>query len=107
MVNYMTNTLYFRTEKGGVSNKARTAIKSQASKAVGTALDVDNLKFEYVEDKACYVMEIGTDATTGNPVYVTLDLKVTDMHPSDRAARKSRAGKSKPAAKVEVPDLFE
>ena len=120
MVNVMENTnkavenavvvpkLNFRTENGGVSNKTRNAVKAQASTAVGNVLDMGNMRFEYVESKKCFVAHVADDAKTGEPVYVVLDLAVTDMHPENRAARKSRAGASKGKAKSTevVPNLF-
>lgn len=100
------NEIKFRTENGGVSNKVRNAVKKQAAVAVGNVLDMGNLNFEWVAEKGCFCAIVAVDEKTQKPVYVILDTTVTDMHPLDRAERKSRAGKSKPVAKTEVPELF-
>ena len=108
MENKAMATVNFRTEKGGVSNKTRNAIKGQASVAVGNVLDMGNLTFEYIPEKGAFCAHVANDAKTGEAVYVVLDMSVTDMHPLDRAKRASRAGKSKAntSTKVEVPELF-
>ena len=98
------NTLNFRTENNGTSSKVRNAIKEQAVPAVSNAFDAAELGFDFVADKNCFIKQVGVDAITGNPVYVTLDLKVTDKHPSDRAKRKSRSKKG--STKVDVPVIF-
>lgn len=100
------NNIKFRTENGGVSNKTRNAVKKQAAVAVDGILADGNIKFEYVAEKGCFCAVVAVDEITQKSVYVVLDLTVTDMHPADRAERKSRAGKSKPAKKESVPTLF-
>ena len=101
------NNINFRTENGGVSNKVRNAVKTQASVAVGHVLDMGGIKFAYVAEKGAFVAQIATDTKTGEPVYAVLDLTITDLHPADRKARASRAGKSKPAKTEQVPELFQ
>ena len=102
----MIKNIQFRTERGGVSNKVRNAVKTQAGAAVGHILGEGNIKFEYVPEKGAFCAIVAVDERTQKPVYLVLDMTVTDMHPADRAERKSRAGKSKPAAKNETPNLF-
>ena len=104
-VDYMNN-IQFRTANGGVSNKVRNAVKTQASTAVNHILDQGNIRFEYVPEKGCFCAVIAVDERTQKQVYLVLDLTVTDMHPSDRAERKSRAGKSKAKVTPETPNLF-
>lgn len=86
------------TEKGVLKTAVRNAIKSKDNAELEPVLN--ELGFEYVEDKNAYVM--AREDQNGNLVYTVLTMTISTKHPSDLAERKPKAKKQTESQEVEV-----
>lgn len=92
----MSKTVQFLTEKGTVSVKARTEIKSQVVEMLKTRIGKD-----LVQTEKGLAMEVAVDIS-GNPIYMVIDPTITMS-----LEVKPKATKSKAKAGAEIPTLFE
>jgi hypothetical protein len=88
-------------EKGNVRPKVRDDIKSQVGSLITKGLD--ELPIERTSQSGVYAMQVGTVETTGEPIFATISVGVSTMHP-DTKAKNSR--KSSKTDTVEIPELF-
>lgn len=90
-------------EKGNVRPKVRDGIKDQVGTIIRKGLS--NFPIDTTSQSGVYVMEVGTVETTGEPVYATISVGVSTMHPNDKVKNSSRKS-SKNTDTVEIPELF-
>jgi hypothetical protein len=89
-------------EKGNVRPKVRDGIKDQVGTIIRKGLS--NFPIDTTSTSGTYVMEVGTVESTGEPVYATITVGVSTLHPDMKAKNSSR--KSSKTDTVEVPELF-
>ena len=89
-------------EKGNIRPKVRDGIKSQ----VGTILTkgLSNFPIDSTSQNGTYVMEVGTVESTGEPIWATITVGVSTLHPDMKVKTSSR--KSSKTDEVEIPELF-
>jgi hypothetical protein len=89
-------------EKGNIRPKVRDSIKLQVGTMIRNSLS--NLPFDSTQSSGTYVMEVGTVATTNEPIYATVTVGVSTIHPDVKAKNSNR--KSSKTDSVELPELF-
>jgi hypothetical protein len=87
-------------EKGNIRPKVRDGIKTQIGSLISKSVDID---MRNTQTAGTYVVEVGTVETTGEPIFATISVGVSTMHP-DTKAKNSR--KSSKTDTVEIPELF-
>ena len=91
-------TINFINAKGNVQPKVRTAIQKQIKSILK---ETAAMPLEDCKKGNILVCEVGTDATNGEPIFVTLTVGVTQSHPDNKSQKKEKKTKN-----VEVPSLF-
>jgi len=87
-------------EKGNVRPKVRDSIKSQIGTLISKSVDID---LRNTKSAGTYVVEVGQVETTNEPIYATITVGVSTVHP-DTKSKNSR--KSSKTDTVEIPELF-
>jgi hypothetical protein len=89
-------------EKGNVRPKVRDGIKSQIGQmlqmSIGSKVDLVSTK-----NAGTYVLEVGTVESTNEPIYATVSVGVSTIHPD---AKRKSSKSVKTVDEVEVPNLF-
>jgi hypothetical protein len=89
-------------EKGNIRPKVRDSIKLQVGTMIKSSLS--NLPIDSTQSSGTYVMEVGTVETTNEPIFATITVGVSTIHPDVKAKNSNR--KSSKTDSVEVPELF-
>lgn len=87
-------------EKGNVRPKVRDSIKSQIGTLISKSVEID---LRNTQKSGTYVVEVGQVETTNEPIYATITVGVSTVHP-DTKSKNSR--KSSKTDTVEIPELF-
>lgn len=89
-------------EKGNVRPKVRDSIKSQIGQMLKSST-ADKFLLDTTKTAGTYVIEVGTVETTNEPIYATITVGVSTIHP-DTKRKSSKSAKT--VDEVEVPTLF-
>jgi hypothetical protein len=89
-------------EKGNVRPKVRDGIKSQIGQMLKNNLS-ESVLLDNTKTAGTYVIEVGTVETTGDPVYATVTVGVSTIHPD---AKRKSSKSVKTVDEVKVPILF-
>ena len=89
-------------DKGNVRPKVRDGIKSQIGQMLKNNLS-DKLLLDNTNTAGTYVIEVGTVETTGDPIYATVTVGVSTIHPD---AKRKSSKSVKTVDEVKVPILF-
>jgi uncharacterized protein (UPF0218 family) len=87
-------------EKGNIRPKVRDSIKSQIGTLISKSVEFD---MQNTQSAGTYVVKVGEVETTNEPVWATITVGVSTIHP-DTKAKTSR--KSSKTDNVELPELF-
>lgn len=87
-------------EKGNIRPKVRDSIKSQVGTLISKSVSLD---MENTQSAGVYVVEVGQVETTNEPIWATITVGVSTVHP-DTKSKNSR--KSSKTDTVEIPELF-
>jgi hypothetical protein len=89
-------------EKGNVRPKVRDSVKAQIGQMLKSAT-ADKFLMDTTKTAGTYVIEVGTVESTNEPIYATVSVGVSTIHP-DTKRKSSKSVKT--VDEVEVPTLF-
>lgn len=89
-------------EKGNVRPKVRDGIKSQIGQMLKNNLS-ESVLLDTTKTAGTYVIEVGSVETTGEPIYATVTVGVSTIHPD---AKRKSSKSVKTVDEVKVPILF-
>lgn len=89
-------------EKGNVRPKVRDSIKLQIGQMLKTSTSQAFL-LDTTKTAGTYVVEVGSVESTNEPIYATVTVGVSTIHPD---AKRKSSKSVKTVDQVEVPNLF-
>ena len=89
-------------EKGNVRPKVRDSVKTQIGQMLKSAT-ADKFLMDTTKSAGTYVIEVGTVESTNEPIYATVSVGVSTIHPD---AKRKSSKSVKTVDEVEVPTLF-